>query len=109
MANPRLPRNEADPTGLGPSRRRADKRVTKLMQKAARDIRALVARLPFDIIAGEESKALKSETRKASLVANKQYSWKVDNFLMDQTTNSIRQILMDALTSGNNSGLIAGG
>lgn len=137
MANPRLPRKEDDPTGLGPSRRRADKRVTKLMQKAARDIRELVARLPYDIVAGESSKALKSETRKASLVANRdfitnyvnsykeeidkewftkeqianeaemlvtnrQYSWKVDGFLMDQTTRTIRQILLDALTSGSN-------
>ncbi len=101
MANPRLPRNDADPTGLGPSRRRADKRVTKLMQKAARDIRSLVARLPYEIVKGEDSKALKSETRKVSLVANRQYSWQVSGFLMDQTTNSIRQILMDALTSGS--------
>lgn len=101
MANPKLPRNDADPTGLGPSRRRADKMITKRMQTAARDIRTLVAQLPFDIIAGEDSKALKSETRKASLIANRQYSWKVDNVLMNETTRAIRQILADALTSGS--------
>ena len=41
MPNPILPRNEADPTGLAPTRRRADTRLTKMMQIAARDIRVL--------------------------------------------------------------------
>lgn len=102
MANPRLPRDEADPTGLGPTRRRADRRVTKLMQVAARDIRNLVAKLPYEINAGEQSKALKSETRKASLIANRNYTWQVDGILMDRTMLTIRQILTDALTSGSN-------
>lgn len=102
MTNPRLPRDEADPTGLGPTRRRADRRVTKLMQKAAKDIRDLVAKLPYKITDGEQSKALKSETRKASLVANRNYSWQVNGTLMDQTMFTVRKILMDALTSGSN-------
>ncbi len=70
MPNPILPRNEADPTGLAPTRRRADARLTKMMQIAARDIRSLVAKLPHTIGLGETSRAYKSETRKASLVAN---------------------------------------
>lgn len=102
MANPRLPRNDEDPTGLGPTRRRADRRITKLMQIAARDIRNLVAKLPYEINAGEQSKALKSETRKASLIANRNYTWQVSGPLMDQTMFTIRQILTDALTSGSN-------
>lgn len=101
MKNPILPRNESDPTGLGPSRRRADKRITKKMQIAAGDIRALVAKLPHSIGAGETSKALKSETRKASLVANRAYTWQVDNFLMDQTMTTIRRILTDSLLDGD--------
>lgn len=102
MANPRLPRNDEDPTGLGSTRRRADRRITKLMQIAARDIRILVAKLPYEINAGEQSKALKSETRKASLVANRNYTWQVSGPLMDQTMFTIRQILTEALTSGSN-------
>ena len=103
MPNPILPRNEADPTGLAPTRRRADTRLTKMMQIAARDIRALVAKLPHTIGPGETSRAYKSETRKASLVANRAYTWQVDNFLMDQTMATIRRILTDSLLSGDTS------
>jgi SPP1 gp7 family putative phage head morphogenesis protein len=103
MPNPKLPRNEADPTGLGPSRRSADSRLIKRMQLAARQIRNLVAALPRQSVAGEDSKALKSEMRKASLIVNKSYSWQVDGFLMDQTMTTIRQILMESLLSGDTS------
>ena len=87
---------------MGATRRRADKRLEKIFQGSARKIRDLVARLPYEVNAGgEASKALKSETRKASLVANRNYSWQVDNYLMDNTMQTIRSILLDDLMSGS--------
>ena len=62
-----------------------------------------MAKLPHTIGPGETSRAYKSETRKASLVANRAYTWQVDNFLMDQTMATIRRILTDSLLSGDTS------
>ena len=101
MPNPTMPRDEKDPTGLASSRRRADKRIEIMFQSIARDIRKVVAELPREQVAGEDSKSYKSEMRKADLVANKQYSWQVDNWLMDRTMNTVRRILTDYLLSGD--------
>lgn len=103
MANPVLPRKEDDPTGLGPTRRRADSMLVKRMRAAAKDIRDLVSRLPRELIKGEDAKALKSEKRGASLIANVAYSWQVDSTLMDSTMSEIRRILQLALLSGDTS------
>ncbi|MDB4306052.1 phage head morphogenesis protein, partial [bacterium] len=66
-------------------------------------IRRLVAQLPRTLEPGEDSKALKSEKRKATLKANRAYTWQVDNYLMDRTMATIRQILTGSLLSGDTS------
>lgn len=103
MTNPVMPRKDDDPTGMGPTRRRADAMLTKRMRVAASKIRGLIPSIPHAFVEGKQSKALKSEKRKASLVANRSYSWQVDSVIMDNTMTQIRLILLDALTSGDTS------
>ena len=136
--SPLMPRNPADPAGIGHARRNALSMMTVKFRDCAKQVRVLVNKLPRESVEGESSKALKSEKRKASLIANREfvanyiksykseienewysegyikneaekmvanrsYSWQVDNYMMDRTMDTIRRILIDSLLSGDTS------
>lgn len=102
---PKLPRNFADPTGLERLRGSAISALKARFRHIAAEQRKLVERLPreFKNVKPEYApKVPKSDMRGADLKPNaRQYTWLVDDNLMSQTTETLRELLKDILLGGN--------
>lgn len=101
----RLPRDPSDPTGLKRLRDSANSAVRSRFLHIGKFQRELVNKLPrsFKNVPRDKAPGVrKQDMRKADLRPNaRQYTWLVDDILMDQTADTLRQELRDILLGGS--------
>lgn len=100
-----MPRKKADPTGLAFLRQRAIRQIRRRFRLSAKRIRALVDDIPHttESVPGDDKASLPaSDKRTATLLSNAtNYTWLIDDILMEQTADQIRSILGRDILDGN--------
>lgn len=106
MAKPIQPRNLQDPAGTKGLRDRSIREARKRMRKAAQLIRQYVESMPYTVKQVDKADAPsvpKSAKRTSTLKNAQQYTWLVDDALMNQAMRYIQGVLADALINGDES------